>query len=124
MDTKGFDDLQKQLMDVAQNEAPQMIDDQVERMLTMVLADVKLLTPVDSGNLKRRWMISDIANGQGNVGTNVEYAEAVEKGFTHKPSGEFVQGAHMLEQSLEQADDRADNELSDFFDRLKSELDM
>lgn len=120
--TFGFDDLQKKVLKIAEREAPEKIDRQVERMQTMVLADVKQSTPVKSGNLKRKWTKSKVQNGQGEVSNPEEYAEAIEKGFEHVNGGYKVPGIHMLEGSLALLHNRMASEMKNFFDDLFKEL--
>ncbi len=121
MSTYGFDKFQKRLMRLA-DETPGAIDSQVTRMQMMVLADTKQGTPVDSGNLKRKWTAGQVTNGAGEVGTNQDYAPYVEKGFIHSGSGQKVQGHHMLEKAVEQMDRRMPDETKRFFDDLAGDL--
>lgn len=119
--TYGFDKFQKRLLKLA-NETPEKIDNQVARMQMMVLADTKLGTPVDSGNLKRKWTVGQISNGVGEVGTNQDYAPHVEKGFIHANSGQKVEGHHMLEKAVEQMNNRFPDEMKRFFEDLAGDL--
>lgn len=119
--TFGFDEFQKRLIDLAEKEAPKAIDDEVARLAMMALADVKLLTPVQSGTLKRSWTTSKVENGKGEVGTNIEYAPHVEKGHKDR-AGNKKQGKHMLEQTVEQIERRLPDEMKRFFDKLAGDL--
>lgn len=119
--TYGFDEFQKRLLKLAK-ETPEKIDKQVSRMQIMVLADTKQGTPVDSGNLKRKWTLGVVKDGIGDVGTNEDYAPFVEKGFIHENSGQKVEGHHMLEKAVEQMDNRFPDEMKRFFDDLAGDL--
>lgn len=119
--TYGFDEFEKRLLKLAR-ETPDKIDKQVTRMQVMVLADTKLGTPVDSGNLKRTWTLGSVMDGSGEVGTNQDYAPHVEKGFIHANGGYKVEGHHMLEKSVEQMNNRLPDELKRFFDELAGDL--
>lgn len=121
MSTYGFNEFERRLRQLAE-ESPEVIDRQVARWQMMVLADTKLGTPVKSGNLKRKWTTSTVQNGSGEVGTNVEYAPHVEKGFTHKNGGQKVQGIHMLEKAVEQMNNRIPDEINRMFDELAGDL--
>ncbi len=120
--TFGFDELQKKLIRIAEQEAPEKIDNQVDRMQTQVLADVKQGTPVKSGNLKRKWRKGRVEQGRGEVSNPEPYAEHIEKGFRHKKGGYKVPGVHMMESALERLQLRMPSEMNDFFDDLMKDL--
>lgn len=119
--TYGLDKFEKRLLKLA-SDTPNLINDQVAKWQMMTLADTKQGTPVDSGNLKRKWTVSKVENGKGEVGTNQDYAPHVEKGFTHANGGQKVQGYHMLEKATEMMDNRLPSEMKSFFDKLAGDL--
>lgn len=122
--TYGFDKFEKRMLKLA-SETPGKIDSQVSKMQMMVLADTKLGTPVgqiQGGNLKRKWTVGQVSDGVGEVGTNVEYAPYVEKGFVHANGGQKIPGHHMLEKAVGQMENRLPTEMKRFFDELAGDL--
>lgn len=122
--TYGFDEFEKRLLRLAK-ETPDKIDKQVARMQMMVLADTKQGTPVgkvQGGNLKRKWTVGNVIDGKGEVGTNVDYALPVEKGFIHANGGQKIPGHHMLEKAVEQQERRLPDEMKRFFNELAGDL--
>ena len=101
---EGVDEFEKELTKLIEHDYPK----EFERMVIQIANDlrdtVKDKTPVKTSHLQDNWNVGDIVK-RGNeyiieVFNNVEYAEPVEHGHRTK-SGGFVEGAHMMEISVE-----------------------
>ncbi|MBM7631103.1 HK97 gp10 family phage protein [Geomicrobium sediminis] len=126
VETFGFDNLQNRLLAVAERDAPRLIDESVERQGMQIVADVKQGSPVRAesggGNLKRKWTIGVVSNGAVEIGTNVDYALPVEKGFIHNNGGFKVKGVHMLEKAVENGRRRLPGEMDRLMSAIRNEL--
>lgn len=100
----GLDEFEKALTKVIEHDYPK----EFERMVIQIAIDLQTAvqdaTPVDTSHLQQNWFVGDLVK-RGNsyyieVYNNVEYAEPVEYGHRTK-SGGFVEGAHMMEISVE-----------------------
>lgn len=99
---EGFDELEKQLEKLI-NETDIAIDEALEETCTEIIAETKLRTPVDTGNLRRSWthdsVVKDGNKSSIELGSSVAYAQAVEEG--HRQGSGFVQGRFMLKDSID-----------------------
>lgn len=101
---EGLDEFEKKLVQIISHDYPR----EFEQMVIQVANDLKDatadITPVDTSHLQENWFVGELVK-RGNdyyieVYNNVEYAEPVEYGHRTK-KGEFVEGAHMMELSVE-----------------------
>lgn len=101
---EGLDEFEKKLVQIISHDYPR----EFEQMVIQVANDLQTatadITPVDTSHLQENWFVGELAK-RGNdyyieVYNNVEYAEPVEYGHRTK-SGGFVEGAHMMELSVE-----------------------
>lgn len=101
---EGLDEFEKKLVQIISHDYPH----EFEQMVIQVANDLQTatadITPVDTSHLQENWFVGELVK-RGNdyyieVYNNVEYAEPVEYGHRTK-SGGFVEGAHMMELSVE-----------------------
>lgn len=101
---EGLDEFEKKLVQIISHDYPH----EFEQMVIQVANDLKDatadITPVDTSYLQENWFVGELVK-RGNdyyieVYNNVEYAEPVEYGHRTKKGG-FVEGAHMMELSVE-----------------------
>lgn len=101
---EGLDEFEKKLVQIISHDYPR----EFEQMVIQVANDLKEatadITPVDTSHLQENWFVGELVK-RGNdyyieVYNNVEYAEPVEYGHRTKKGG-FVEGAHMMELSVE-----------------------
>ena len=101
---EGLDEFEKKLVQIISHDYPR----EFEQMVIQVANDLKDATadttPVDTSHLQENWFVGELVK-RGNdyyieVYNNVEYAEPVEYGHRTKKGG-FVEGAHMMELSVE-----------------------
>ena len=101
---EGLDEFEKKLVQIISHDYPR----EFEQMVIQVANDLKDatadITPVDTTHLQENWFVGELVK-RGNdyyieVYNNVEYAEPVEYGHRTKKGG-FVEGAHMMELSVE-----------------------
>lgn len=101
---EGLDEFEKKLVQIISHDYPR----EFEQMVIQVANDLKDatadITPVDTSHLQENWFVGELVK-RGNdyyieVYNNVEYAEPVEYGHRTKKGG-FVEGAHMMELSVE-----------------------
>lgn len=101
---EGLDEFEKKLAKIISHDYPY----EFERMVIQVATDLQTATadatPVDTSYLQGNWFVGELVKRGNNyfieVYNNVEYAEPVEYGHRTK-SGGFVEGAHMMEISVE-----------------------
>lgn len=115
MDIYGFDELEREILKALD---PKEIEKEWNKIGNKVVTDVKLRTPVLTGEL-RRSIDKEKTKKIGSdyvfeLGTNKEYAEPVENGF-RTPSGGFKEGVHMFELSIEQLKQELPQELDTWF---------
>ncbi|EQK39817.1 hypothetical protein C672_3637 [[Clostridium] bifermentans ATCC 638] len=101
MEILGFANMMKTMYKASKSydEATQTF---LNRVGTDFLKKVKIKTPVDTGYLKRSWNMEQ-GHYRVTIGTNVEYAAAVEEGHRTR-SGGFVEGKHMLKTTMEETE--------------------
>lgn len=101
---EGLDEFEKKLVQIISHDYPR----EFEQMVIQVANDLQTatadITPVDTTHLQENWFVGELVK-RGNdyyieVYNNVEYAEPVEYGHRTKKGG-FVEGAHMMELSVE-----------------------
>ena len=101
---EGLDEFEKKLVQIISHDYPR----EFEQMVIQVANDLQTatadITPVATSHLQENWFVGELVK-RGNdyyieVYNNVEYAEPVEYGHRTK-SGGFVEGAHMMELSVE-----------------------
>lgn len=122
-DTFGFDEFEQSINDMISN-----IDEKISNKLGQigdeVVADTQLTTPVLTGNLRRSWTRSDVEKTGTTytveVGTNVDYAEAVE--FGHRVGSGFVRGQFMLTNAVERKKRNIDRDMEDLINDITEEL--
>lgn len=100
----GLDKFEKALTKVIEHDYPEEFKKMVIQIAIDLQSAVQDATPVDTSHLQQNWFVGDLVK-RGNsyyieVYNNVEYAEPVEYGHRTK-SGGFVEGAHMMEISVE-----------------------
>lgn len=101
---EGLDEFEKKLVQIISHDYPR----EFEQMVIQVANDLKDatadITPVDTSHLQENWFVGELVKRGNNyyieVYNNVEYAEPVEYGHRTKKGG-FVEGAHMMELSVE-----------------------
>lgn len=125
--TFGFDELEKKLLNILTVQYPEEIQKKLKQIALSAQTSIAYNTPVDTGNLKRSWTISEPKHINGEwtieVGSNLEYAPHLEYG--HKtPSGGFVQGYHMVEISVKQLEQQLPSDLKDWLQSLMRELSL
>lgn len=100
----GLDEFEKALTKMIEHDYPKEFEAMVIQIATDLQAAVQDATPVRTSRLQSNWFVGELVK-RGNayyieVYNNVEYAEPVEYG--HRTSkGNFVEGAHMMELSVE-----------------------
>lgn len=100
----GLDEFEKALTKLISDTYPKEFEAMVIQIATDLQSAVQDATPVDTSHLQDNWFVGDLVK-RGNeyiieVYNNVKYAEPVEYG--HRTSkGNFVEGAHMMEVSVE-----------------------
>jgi len=119
MDVTSF----KTVMDRIQSRFPNFIRTVVARVGARLLAKVKMLTPVDTGLLRRSWFLtrestpSEVKVG---INNNMHYAESVEFGHSTRGGGR-VAGRFMLKRAMaemnEQAPQILQGEIQDFINK-------
>lgn len=123
-DIFGFDELERLI-----NNMIDSFDGKVSNKLSQigdeVVANTQLNTPVLSGNLRRSWTHSDVEReGTGykvEVGTNIDYAEAVEYGHKTKNGG-FVKGRFMLTNVVKKKEKELPKAMKEVINELIGEL--
>lgn len=125
----GFDGFDKALLDMVNVEYPNALRQEIVKLAGELHAAVTERTPAilprkSSGHLKNHWKIS-LPKRVGNeyiieVSNNVNYAGHVEHGHRTK-NGKFVEGAHMMQISLAELEERLPDELKQWLDDFISE---
>ena len=100
----GLDEFEKALTKVIEHDYPEEFEKIVIQIAIDLQSAVQDATPVDTSHLQQNWFVGDLVKRGNNycieVYNNVEYAEPVEYGHRTKNGG-FVEGAHMMEISVE-----------------------
>lgn len=117
------------------NEIKEACIDTLEESATEAVAEIKAITPVKTGNLRRSITHSDVdrVNLCVEVGSNLEYAEAVEEGHDQqvgkyipaigkKLVKEHVKGVHMIRDGLTIVESKMENKLQNKLEERLSKL--
>lgn len=100
-DVTGFDELEEVLAEMAYK-LDEGIAQVLEDTATEIIGETQSRTPVKTGNLRRSWTHGEIqSNGKEKsiqLGSSLVYAQAIEEG--HKQGSGFVEGKHMLKDSI------------------------
>ncbi len=102
---EGLDEFERNLSKLIEHDYPEEFKKMVIQIANDLRDTVKDKTPVKTSRLQDNWFVGDIVK-RGNeyiieVYNNIEYAEPVEHGHRTKNGG-FVEGAHMMEISVEE----------------------
>lgn len=115
---EGLDIFERMLLQRVIREMPEKVERKLTELAYRYLADVKRLTPVDTGNLRNSIFVDSVKRIGDEfvvvVGTPVHYAPHVEYGHRIKRGAEyvgFVQGFHMFEISLKQMEEWIDQDI-------------
>lgn len=124
VDTFGFDEFEQNINDMLNNFDKKVID-KLGQIGDEVVADTQLNTPVLTGNLRRSWTRSDVEKEytvyKVEVGTNIDYAEAVEYGHKVGKSG-FVKGQFILTNAVEKKKKNINKDLEELINDITEEL--
>lgn len=94
----GFDMLNTKWKKIVA-EYPEHRDTLLTQQAELLINDVKMKTPVDTGTLRNAWKHTSVNSGVIEIYNNTEYANHVEYG--HRTSkGGFVKGRKMLHRSI------------------------
>lgn len=101
---EGLDEFEKKLVQIISHDYPREFEQMVIQVANNLKDATADITPVDTSHLQENWFVGELVK-RGNdyyieVYNNVEYAEPVEYGHRTKKGG-FVEGAHMMELSVE-----------------------
>lgn len=107
----GLDKFVKEL-DIAGKEIPMLMKVVLNKITQKTIKNVKLKTPVDTGQLRRSWQSKRISNLESLVYNSCEYSIYVEKGHRTR-SGSVVDGRYMLGKTIEEVSSSLDEELED-----------
>lgn len=114
IELRGLNELENRLRELERNTSK--LKDFLIRIANEVKTDATENTSVDTGTLRRGWVVTNPYSRGGKwyiaVGNNTEYAPYVEYG-THKQ-----QGQHMLEYAMDDLKGRMDAELRRFVESL------
>ncbi|UTG85110.1 HK97 gp10 family phage protein [Bacillus paranthracis] len=144
---EGFDEWMQQMRSVVHGKIPQMLELWAEALALQLMSMVVEKTPVDTEALRNSFLSAGMGvNGDGSVflkagigdgieivvGSNLFYAEYVEAGHRKrnsgksreeaKESGDWVEGAHMLEDSWHEFEPEALRWLEDRVGEIMNEL--
>lgn len=101
---EGLDEFEKKLVQIISHDYPHEFEQMVIQIANDLQAATADATPVRTSHLQENWFVGELVKRGNNyyieVYNNVEYAEPVEYGHRTK-SGGFVEGAHMMEISVE-----------------------
>lgn len=121
----GFDGLDKALLEMVNVKFPYAIRQEVNKLAGELHAAVKEKTPSldpakpSTGHLRRHWEIGSVKRVGDEyvveVYNNIHYAGHVEYGHRTK-NGKFVEGAHMMQISLSELEQRLPDELKQWLD--------
>lgn len=107
---EGFDDLERQLTQMIEQEFPEEFKQKVINIAYELQGQVKQNTPHQTGILQEGWKVGEIEKRGDEyyieVYNNVEYAEPVEYGHRTRGGKGFVKGRHMMAISLEKVSER------------------
>lgn len=111
VDFSSFKQWSEQIDKAVREDAARKLSEQVlYELANRVLRRTKQKTPVDTGHLRRNWMLGSVTRHgdymEIEIYNNVEYAEFIEYGH-RKPKGGFVEGCYMLTLSMKEIEEMA-----------------
>lgn len=111
VDFSSFKQWSEQIDKAVREDAAQKLSEQVlMELANRVLRRTKQKTPVDTGHLRRNWMLGSVTRHgdymEIEIYNNVEYAEFIEYGH-RKRKGGFLQGRYMLTLSMKEIEEMA-----------------
>jgi len=83
----GFDELIQKFSD-SLGEYPEHVDTVLAQSAELMINDVKMKTPVDTGLLRNSWKRTGVMNGKVEIYNNTEYANHVEYGHRTRNGGD------------------------------------
>lgn len=123
----GLDEIEKALTKMIEHDYPREFEKMVIQIAIDLQTAVQDVTPVDTSHLQENWFVGDLVKrGNANfieVYNNVEYAEPVEYGHRTRNGG-FVEGAHMMEISVEVLKVKLPQYLKDWLSDMLNELEL
>lgn len=124
----GLDAMERQLSQMIEQQYPAEFKRMVIQIASELQGKVKEKTPVKTSRLKDMWKVGRIKK-QGDdyvieVYNNMEYAEPVEYGHRKRGGNGFVQGAHMMELSLSELNDRLPVYMKNWIDNFIATHDL
>lgn len=116
----------------SKKDIPKFLTECLSDAADKLVADTKSRTPVDTGNLQKSWVRTQveqtgneykvkITNDAQNPDYGTEYASYVEYGHNSR-AGNWVEGAHMLARSQEDAKDFLEKKLRTEADKVFSTI--
>ncbi len=123
----GLDEFEKALTKIIEHDYPEEFEKMVIQIAVDLQSAVQDATPVRTSHLQENWFVGELVK-RGNsyyieVYNNVEYAEPVEYGHRTK-NGSFVEGAHMMEISVELLKLKLPDYLRDWLSDCLSRLEL
>ena len=104
------------------NNASNNFDKEANKSLNKIsqklVAKVKLKAPVDSGVLRRSWIVKKDGDLARIVYNNVHYAPHIEYGHRTRGGKSFVDGRYMLTKSVKEIESDIEKEFSIMIDNL------
>lgn len=124
---EGLDEFEKALTKEIEINYPREFEKMVIQIAIDLQTAVQDATPVRTSHLQENWFVGDLVK-RGNtyyieVYNNVEYAEPVEYGHRTK-NGEFVEGAHMMEISIELLKIKLPQHLRNWLSNMLNKLEL
>lgn len=125
---EGFDALERQLMQMIEQDFPEEFKALVIQIAYELQGRVKENTPKKTGRLQDSWKVGKIEKRGDEyyieVYTNVEYAEPVEYGHRTRGGRGFVKGKYMMAISLEEVSARLPAYLQEWLNDFISTHDL
>lgn len=124
---EGLDEFEKALTKEIKINYPREFEKMVIQIAIDLQTAVQDATPVRTSHLQENWFVGDLVK-RGNtyyieVYNNVEYAEPVEYGHRTKNGG-FVEGAHMMEISIELLKIKLPQHLRNWLSNMLNKLEL
>lgn len=123
----GLDEIEKALTKMIEHDYPREFEKMVIQIAVDLQTAVQDVTPTRTTHLQQNWFVGDLVKKGSSyvieVYNNVEYAEPVEYGHRTK-NGEFVEGAHMMEISVEVLKVKLPQYLKDWLSDMLNELEL
>ena len=124
---EGLDEFEKALTKEIEINYPREFEKMVIQIAIDLQTAVQDATPVRTSHLQENWFVGDLVK-RGNtyyieVYNNVEYAEPVEYGHRTKNGG-FVEGAHMMEISIELLKIKLPQHLRNWLNNMLNKLEL